>query len=160
MLIRAHEEAGRTRKCVTIFQTRKLRVRDGKGLVQGWEAKGPMRPRSITLVFTALLHMLSQRTENSSRVKVRSWVRNQRIKQIQGVPSSHFYNLCESSHAYPLAHWLLFLFHTSTPASLPRETISGPQASQAPLLCILCKPVLFLHLSLSLQIYVFKWLYN
>ena len=100
MLIRAHEEAGRTRKWVTIFQTRKLRVRDGKGLVQGWEAKDPMWPRSITPFFTALLHMLSRWTEDSSRVKVRSWVRNQSIKQIHGVPTSHFYNLYKSSHTY------------------------------------------------------------
>ena len=67
------------------------------------ETKDPMWPRSITLFFTALLHMFSQWTENSSRVKVRSWVRNQRIKQIQGVPPSHFYYLYKCSHSYPLA---------------------------------------------------------
>lgn len=43
-------------------------------------------PESITLSLSALLQMLSQCTEDSSGVKVKSWVRDQRIKQIQGSP--------------------------------------------------------------------------
>lgn len=86
------------------FADKETEGRDGKGLVQGREAEDPVWPRCITPFFTALLHMPSQWIEDSSRVKVRSWVRKQRIKQILGVPTSHFYNLYKSSHAYPRAH--------------------------------------------------------
>lgn len=112
MLIRAHEEAGRTRKCVTIFQTRKLRVRDGKGLVQGWEAKGPMWPRSITLfpLPCSTCFPSRLRTVAESRWEAGSGTRG--LSRSRGFPPL-ISTTCAKAHTHTL--WLTDSYSSFTP---------------------------------------------
>lgn len=142
MLITAPEKAGRTRTCVTIFRTRKLRLRDDKAQVSKavWPRILALNPSLSLSVPCSRCFPNVLRTVVGSRWRVGSGTRG--LSRSRGpLPSPHFYNLWKSSHARAHAHtpcpqtlWL-----TTVTLSDLNSSITSQRQSLAPgLVRLLC----------------------